>query len=563
MASSGTRPPSTTRSAALHAASKPDAALARAMDLSVCPAAGGVHAVDALDQPLGHVPPYRGLAERARPGDDRRDERQRVAHGGPGAVGPREHRHPAAAVGDDLHRVGAHPDEQLPAVPRRAGDVLAAVGLDVAALVRPGPHPPHRVERGAGQRAHLGEVLAQGLRRRAAVAAPRRGVQARAPLRQQGVQLGERPDPGHRHEEVAPQVADRVLHRPLLVARVWVAVPRLDAVVPPEQGEQLGLRHLAADHPARLGRVVQDQHPRGAAPAREDRREPRAQALRPLRPQGDALPVVGVGKRRHQQLEGKLLARDDGAEVAEVHLAGARRPLQLQVALARAGRAGEPPLAHEALDGRVGAGVAPLPDQPVVDPPGGVALLARRAEVGLQDRLDPPRVLAERGPLAPRRHGGGGRHVLHVGVLRDGVAADAEPAGDLGPRHAVGVHRPYIIPCVQGHGHLLHPSRAASPKCPPGTTLRRGPRPWSGGRGPRDQTAQFLVHALLRNRRSFGPLPIAHQQAPPPRWSPPSRWARTACGASWAWPASTRSPTRAGGGSCAACASGASPACSA
>ena len=74
-----------------------------------------------------------------------------------------------------------------------------------------------------------------------------------------------------------------------------------------------------------------------------------------------------------------------------------------------------------------------------------------------------------------------GRHVPHLGVLGDGVAAHAQPPRDLRPRHAVGVHRAYIIPHVQGHGHLLHPSRAGSPKSPPGKTIRRGPRPRSSG----------------------------------------------------------------------------------
>lgn len=53
---------------------------------------------------------------------------------------------------------------------------------------------------------------------------------------------------------------------------------------------------------------------------------------------------------------------------------------------------------------------------------------------------------------------------LHVGVLRHGVPAHVEHSGDLGPRAPGGNHRPYIIHCVQGHGRLLHPSRAGSPK---------------------------------------------------------------------------------------------------
>ena len=60
------------------------------------------------------------------------------------------------------------------------------------------------------------------------------------------------------------------------------------------------------------------------------------------------------------------------------------------------------------------------------------------------DSIPPLVALGRRAP--PRRgHRRRGRHVLHLGVLGDGVAADAEPSGYLGPRHAVGVHRAYII----------------------------------------------------------------------------------------------------------------------
>lgn len=52
----------------------------------------------------------------------------------------------------------------------------------------------------------------------------------------------------------------------------------------------------------------------------------------------------------------------------------------------------------------------------------------------------------------------------------------AESLRDLRARHASGVHRPYIIHYVQGHDHLLHPSRTDSAKPPLENTMRRGPR---------------------------------------------------------------------------------------
>ena len=73
-------------------------------------------------------------------------------------------------------------------------------------------------------------------------------------------------------------------------------------------------------------------------------------------------------------------------------------------------------------------------------------------------------VALEREPAPSLGHRRDGRHVLHVGVLRHGVPAHMEHSGDFGPQAPGGIHRPYIIHRGQGHGHLLHPSRAGSPK---------------------------------------------------------------------------------------------------
>lgn len=428
------------------------------------PPAGGVHPVDPLDEPRRHVAPDRRLPEGPRPGDDGGHEREGVPDRGALPEGPGEDGDPAAAVGEDLHRRRAHADEQAPPVPGGPGDVLAPVGLDVAALVGAGGDPPHRVELHAGKGAHGGEVLPVGLPVRPAVAAARRRVGPRAPLGEERVELGERAERRHGDEEVAPEEPHGVLDGALLVSRIGVAVPALEAVVGSELREQPRFRDLAAYHPARLGGVVEHHRRRGAAPAAEDLEQPGAQALRPLRHEGDALPVVRVRKRRDQQLEVEGPPADRGAEVPEIDLAGAGRPLELEVPLSARRRPGEPELADEPLHGGVRAAVAALGDEPVVDPPGCVALLPRGPEVGLENARDPFLVALERGPAPPPGHRRGGRHVLHVGVLRHGVPAHVEHSGDLGPRAPGGIHRPYIIHCVQGHGHLLHPSRAGSPK---------------------------------------------------------------------------------------------------
>lgn len=69
-----------------------------------------------------------------------------------------------------------------------------------------------------------------------------------------------------------------------------------------------------------------------------------------------------------------------------------------------------------------------------------------------------------------------------------------------------------------------HPSRAASPKCPPGETVWRGPRSWFPGYGPPAQTAQFqcsrcsiagdhadLFLVIINTRRHARPDAGAHR----------------------------------------------------
>lgn len=134
----------------------------------------------------------------------------------------------------------------------------------------------------------------------------------------------------------------------------------------------------------------------------------------------------------------------------------------------------DPPSRHVPRDGSVGPLVAEFPHHPVVDALRGVALLARRAQVRLEHRVDPARVGVDRRmrPLRPSR--GGRRHVVHVGVLRHRVAADAQPPRDLRPRYSPCVHLAYILLCVKRHGHLPFPFRAGSRQSsPPGANIDR------------------------------------------------------------------------------------------
>lgn len=63
------------------------------------------------------------------------------------------------------------------------------------------------------------------------------------------------------------------------------------------------------------------------------------------------------------------------------------------------------------------------------------------------------------------------------------------------------------ISFIMSRGTVIpRPSRAGSAKSPPGNTIRRGPRPWSQGRGPRTLSAQFSMTKMLKKRWPFGPL---------------------------------------------------------
>lgn len=313
-------------------------------------------------------------------------------------------------------------------MPGGACQVAAAVHRHHAAPVRAAPDPAHGVEGGRGQSEHGGEVLAERLRGRSAVACARGGAQPVASIPKQRVQLADRADPGDGHEQVPPDEAHGVLDRPPLVARVRIAVATAHAVVGAEQREQLRLRHLAAHAAARLGGVVEDELARGAPDPSEDLGQARAHALGALGHAGDGVARVGVRKAYDEQLEAQPLAGDLRLEVAVVRLRGAGRPLKLKVAITRARRTLEPPSAHMALHGRIGAPIAPLLDEAVVDPFGGVALLARGAEVRLEQVVDPVDMRVYGGARSVRRHRRLRRHVAHVGVVGDGVAAKVEPS---------------------------------------------------------------------------------------------------------------------------------------
>ena len=464
------------------------------------PAARAVHPVDARDERLGHVAPDGRLAEGPRPGHERRRQGHGVAHGRPLPEGAGQHRDPAAAVGEDLDGGGPHAQQQLPAVPGGARHVLAPVDPRVAALVRLGPDPPHGVEGDpwAGRASPRGPPAAPPPW--AGRAARRGGPQPGAPVGEHRVQLGHRPDRRDGHEQVAPQEPHGVLLRALLVARVRVAEPRLEAVMAPELREQPRLDDGPSQAPARLGGVVGDHHPRGAAPAAEDLPEPRAQALRGLRPQRGALPLVGVRRGQDEELQVEGLPGDHGAEVAEVDLAGARRPLELEVALAAARRAGPAPVGDEAPHRRAGPLVAALGDEPAVDP-----LAVWRCLRGAP-RSDSSTDSTH--ASCPARAG------LDLGA-GSGAAGDMSSVSAcfatvlrLTPSLLAISARGTLSASIDRISFLMSRGTVTSSILPgrarqslrPGTPYGEGRAPGPRGRGPRALSAQFSMTAMLKKR---------------------------------------------------------------
>ncbi len=125
----------------------------------------------------------------------------------------------------------------------------------------------------------------------------------------------------------------------------------------------------------------------------------------------------------------------------------------------------------------VRAAVAALGDEAASDPPGCVALSSSAPEGRPRERPRPiPRCPRAR-PAPPPGHRRGGRHVLHVGVLRHGVPTHVEHSGDLDlERPAASIDR-ISFTVSRGTVVSFHPSRAARQSNRQGNhTARAAPR---------------------------------------------------------------------------------------
>lgn len=269
------------------------------LGLQLVPAQG----VHITPQPVRHRRPHPGvrpsarlLARQVEPGRGVRGIRGRAAVGaGMGA-------HEGAVDVEHADARGAERDEHL--LPGEGGArrvEVRAVDLRLALLVGDRPEVADGLEGLGGQAQHGEPVLDEqlllglpldpaGLARR--LHAPRQQV----PVEHLGVgQLG-RGD-----QQVAPDEAHLVLHRPLLVAGVRVAERVGEAVVGREPAEQLGGAHAAAYPAAHAGGVVEDDPGGHAADVLEYLLERLAHALGVLAGEHLGEADVGVWEGQHEE----------------------------------------------------------------------------------------------------------------------------------------------------------------------------------------------------------------------------------------------------------------------
>ena len=438
-ASSGILPVAHILPAASAAAGKPLASAAREGAQGDAPLRGA-RRVERVPERGRDVPPERRLRPRPRPRRQRRYERRRVPHrSATRDVAPGQQGRPPPARVEDLDGGVAHADDHVAAVPAGPGEVERPIDAHPALLVGAPALPPHRVEPLRGQRQARRQVLLEELADRGPSPRRLRRHQPQAALEQAGVELLERRRRRDRHHQVPAEEPDGVLDRPLLVARVGVAVGGGAAVVRPQRGEQRALADRVPDPAPALGGVVEHELARGAADRVEDLREGPAGVLGPLRPGEHLEARVGVREGDDQGVQPLPRAADVGEALAVVHLGAARRPLELEEAVSGPSPR-LPPLPHEALDRRERPLVALLGDEPVVDPPRRVALLAGRARVRLEPGPHGPGVRVDGGPAALPRDGRRRGEVALAHVLGDGVPADAEAPCDLPARASPRVH---------------------------------------------------------------------------------------------------------------------------
>lgn len=308
------------------------------------------------------------------------------------------------AVGTDAHH-------EAPVVPGGSGAVGVAVDAYVAPLVRPCPLPPDGVEAHAREGHHRREIDGERPRRGLPGLAAGGGVDALAADVRPRVGPGHGLDGRNRDEEASREGGRR---RPRRTPSRFPSGGRGTSArggSGPSSARTAATRppfRRASDRPRSRRRAPPRAAPRRRA--RGSRRAPRRNTppSRTSLPRSTSTSIAGRGRGR---LGLEAPARDHGNEAAVVDLHGPRRPVELEVAIARRRPPRQPPLSHEPADRRIGSGVAPLLDESVVDPPRRMALLSRSREVmrraprGPSLRTDRSRASPSRARAAARATG--------------------------------------------------------------------------------------------------------------------------------------------------------------
>lgn len=419
-----------------------------------------VEPVQVLDHPGGQRRAHAGLA----PGPGPPAKEPELRHGaGVDRDAPAE---PPAVPGDELarpladdrHLVGAETDRDVGTRELGPGAVGAGAHGDLAPLVARSHEPGHAGERPGGQGAEGGAVRLEELAPRAvpppvpplaeAVCHPEEGL----------VVLPQVADAGNGDEYVGAHEGDLSLDVTLLVPRVGVAEPRLEAVVEPEPAEELGLPHLVEDSAPRPGRVVEHDDGRDSPYVAKDVGEALTHALRRAPSEHLEPRHAGVRERDHEEQHPLPAVRGVEVGLAEVGLRGSGGPLEVEEALGGSAPHLELPVVDVLLDQGVPAVVAGAAELGE-DLPRGVALLPPDVPVGLQYGVD--RRLVRIQLRRPRDDAGGrlGREVDLVEELSDRLPVVPRPTGYLGYAVPLRPQPPHVIDLR----HARHPLHDPSP----------------------------------------------------------------------------------------------------
>ena len=333
---------------------------------------------------------------------------------------------------EDLHLQGPQADDHLMAGVFGSGRVpVAALDGDVSVFVGLHPRPRDHVERLGGQGQQRLSVLVEQAGLALALPVMVLVPQFEAAAGQAQVEAVEAPHAGHRHEQPSAHGPDPGLDRALLVARVRVAERVLEPVMGLERLEQAGQADLVEPSAAHAGGIVVHDAPGHPAQPFEQVPEGLARAFRVLPGHQLARPDVRVREIQHEMPHPRHDAPVAHVDLAEVRLAFARMPRQVQEThLALRHELTLQP-GHRPGHRRQRRLHPVLVTQPLVDARRRVTLLVPGLPVLGEHALDHGNPLVEhRATASPYRRPG--RQVVGLEILAHGRLADLLAARDRG-----------------------------------------------------------------------------------------------------------------------------------